>query len=74
MFAVVVLASPFALGALALGACGGGKKSDTTPGHASPESPESGGATGGAAYGGRKATTKSPTVIPSASANPCAGK
>lgn len=63
MFAALVLAS-----VSALVACGGGKKPDTTPVH----SPEAGGATGGAAYGGHKAPPPTPT--PSASANPCAGK
>jgi len=66
MFAVAVLAS-----IPALFACGGSKKSDTTPVHASPEA---GGAAGGATYGGRKAAPTTPTTTPSASANPCAGK
>jgi len=65
MFAVVVLAS-----IPALFACGGSKKSDTTPVHASPEV---GGAGGGATYGGHKAAP-TPTTTPATSANPCATK
>ncbi len=67
MFAVAVLASVAVLAPL--GACGGSKKSDTTPSHVSPET---GGAGGGAKYGGRIPPSTSKT--PSASANPCAGK
>ena len=70
MYAAVLLVASISAPAMLAG-CGGGKKASSTPAQTSPEA---GGSTGGAAYGGHKHSPASDASPSPTSADPGAGK